>query len=74
MPEKFDIANFKSIESDPQRRGGKPVLKGTRFTAAQVLSQIAAGDSVQDLVDNFDFEAEQITSFLRELADFLNTD
>lgn len=73
MPEKItkfsiDISNFKSLECDPLRRGNRPVLARTRFTAAQVLSQIAAGDSVKDLEQELEIDGKLVKLFLNELA------
>ena len=44
-----------SVEIDPQRRGGQPVLKGTRFPISQIISQMAA-DAVKDFIDEFDYD------------------
>ena len=63
----LDITKFKSIEVDPLRAGGKPVLKGTRFTIAQILSQIRDGDSIDDLASNLNLDKENIKLFFREL-------
>jgi uncharacterized protein (DUF433 family) len=56
------------IDIDPMRAGGKPVLKGTRFTVAQVISQIAEGDTVDDLTENFRLDGGIIRCFLRALS------
>ena len=59
------------VDIDPDRRGGAPVLKGTRFPIAQIISQMAEGDSVDDLVENFDLNGDLIRQCLRGLSDFL---
>lgn len=69
---KNTLSRFTSIETDPERCGGKPVLLGTRFTAAQVLSQLAAGDSVKFLEDDLSLNVKHVKTFLLELGDFLN--
>src|SRR5580700_1402001 len=38
-----------SVEINPRKRHGAPVLRGTRFKVAQVLAQFAAGDSLDYL-------------------------
>jgi len=58
----------RALEADPERCGGKPVLKGTRFTAAQVLAELAATTGPDDLAGNFDLDAGLIRQFLNELA------
>ena len=41
------------IIRDPQISGGEAVLKGTRVTLRTVLSSLAQGDSVEDILDDF---------------------
>lgn len=38
---------------DPDICNGKPVVRGTRITAQTVLEFLAAGDSVQDVLDEY---------------------
>lgn len=67
-----NLSHFTTLESDPERQGGKPVLKGTRFTAAQVLAEIATGYSPHDVADDLDLRRSQVDLFLRELSTFIN--
>jgi uncharacterized protein (DUF433 family) len=60
------------VEVHPKRLGGVPTLKGTRFPIAQVLSQLADGDSIDDLAENFDLDREQLSTLLHALAACLN--
>lgn len=39
------------IESDPSVMLGKPVVAGTRITAKSILEELAAGRTVEDLVE-----------------------
>ena len=39
------------IHSDPSIMMGKPVIAGTRITVESVLERLAAGESVEQLVD-----------------------
>jgi uncharacterized protein (DUF433 family) len=41
------------IEIDPGICSGKPVIRGTRILIASILSQIAAGESFEDLRQGF---------------------
>lgn len=61
-----------SIESNPGTRSGVPVLKGTWFPASRTLAQIADGDSVDELAENFDLDKGVIVSFLHGLAKLLD--
>ena len=44
-----------SVEIDPQRHGGVPVLKGTRFPVSQLINQIAP-KAIEDFMSEFDYE------------------
>jgi uncharacterized protein (DUF433 family) len=60
------------VEVDPSRRGGVPVLKGTRVTVAETLAEVAESRGVQDVAENFDLDAEQLKSILNGLSLLLN--
>ena len=60
------------VEADPDVRGGKPCLPGTRMTIAQVLAQIAEGDSVDELVSGMELSREPIVAALQALAKALD--
>lgn len=47
------------ITVDPGKRGGRPCLKGTRITVADVLGWLAAGMTHQDIMDDFPEITEQ---------------
>lgn len=57
---KQDFLNlFKgSVEIDPQRRGGEPVIKGTRFPISQLIAQIALDGAVDEFLSEFDYDPE----------------
>lgn len=49
------------IEINPSVCGGRPVFRGTRITVAGVLEFLQAGDSVEDILENFpDLKREDI--------------
>ena len=56
------------ITVDPERVFGKPVIAGTRVTAAQVLSWLAAGLSEVDIQAEHGLTPEQIRAALRYAA------
>ena len=41
------------ITNDPAIRSGKPIIRGTRITVADVLEFLASGMSVQEVLSNF---------------------
>jgi uncharacterized protein (DUF433 family) len=53
---------------NPRKCGGIPVLKGTRFSLAQVLAEIAEGRSVSELAEHFKLEPAMIKEFLEGMA------
>ncbi len=57
-----------TVEIDPKRQGGIPVLRGTRFRISQLLSELAEGDSVSEIADNLDLNEKDIKDFLNELS------
>ena len=52
------------------KRSGKPTIRGMRITVYDVLSYVAAGMSVQDILDDFPYlKAEDIQACLSYAAD-----
>ena len=41
------------IVSDPEIMLGKPVVKGTRITVELILENLAAGETIEQLVDSY---------------------
>ncbi len=39
------------VVSDPNIKGGKPVIAGTRITVDLILEKLAAGETVADLLE-----------------------
>ena len=53
------------IESDPAILFGKPVIKNTRIPVDLILEKLAAGDSLQDILDAYSkLTKEDITACL----------
>lgn len=57
-----------AVDVDPRRRGGVPVLKGTRFTVAQTLAELAHSDAVEELAQNFELDVRVIREMLNGLS------
>ena len=67
--------NWKNhIVSSPDVIRGKPRIKGTRIPVSLILGHLAAGDSVEKIIQEYpDLKKEQIAACLdyaRDLADF----
>jgi len=41
------------IEVGPKVMVGKPVIRGTRITVEQILEDLAAGDTIEDLLEAY---------------------
>jgi uncharacterized protein (DUF433 family) len=60
------------VEVNPSKCGGVPVFRGTRFTLARFLAELADERSVTDIACNFDLDEEVLNQFLRGLSLCLN--
>ena len=64
----MDYAHLITIE--PGKRSGKPCIRGLRITVTDVLEYLAAGMSVDQILDDFpDLTAEDIRACLAFAAD-----
>jgi uncharacterized protein (DUF433 family) len=43
----------KNITIEPGKRSGKPCIRGLRITVYDVLSYLAAGMSIEEILDDF---------------------
>jgi uncharacterized protein (DUF433 family) len=60
----------KVITIDPNKRGGKPCIRGLRITVSDVLEYLASGMSEQDIVQDFpDLTLDDIRACLAFAAD-----
>jgi uncharacterized protein (DUF433 family) len=60
----------KYITIEPGKRSGQPCIRGMRFTVYDVLSYLAAGDSVEEIIENFPMlTREDILACLAYAAD-----
>ena len=41
------------IEIDPKIMVGKPVIKGTRITVELILEKLAAGETIEDIIESY---------------------
>lgn len=58
------------IISTPGVCGGRPRLQGTRLTVQDVLGALAAGDTIEELLVDFDYlTREDFAAVLRYAAD-----
>lgn len=62
------IALRNCLESNPQKLGGVPVFRGTRFSASQLLAELADSDAITGIADEFEIEEQALQTFLHALA------
>lgn len=57
---------------DPEIRGGKPVIKGTRVPVDVLLGKLAGGATYEEVMQEYDLTREQIFAALRYAAAVLS--
>ena len=67
------LKNYRFITADPDMFGGKPVIKGTRLSAAFVLSCLAAGMTPDEIAQTYaPFPPEAIAEALKLASEVLD--
>ena len=63
------LEHFDRITQDPNIMGGKPCIRGMRLTVGRVLSQIGAGETIDELLIDYPYlEREDIMQSLQYAA------
>jgi len=63
------LEHFDRITQDPGVMGGKPCIRGMRLTVGRILSQIGAGESIDELLIDYPYlEKEDIQQSLKYAA------
>ena len=64
------IPGFRYLVRNPERLGGKPTIKGTRFSVSFILTCLAEGMSYDDIVREYsEFPRESLAEVLRFAAE-----
>jgi uncharacterized protein (DUF433 family) len=64
----MDYRNYITIE--PDKRSGKPCIRGMRITVQDVLEYLASGMTEEEILDDFpDLTREDIKAYLAFAAD-----
>ena len=67
------LRNYEFIIADPDMLGGKPVIKGTRLSAAFILSCLAAGMTPDEIAQTYaSFPLEAIAEVLKLASEVLD--
>tara|TARA_Y100000310_G_C20594798_1_gene769938 strand:+ start:50 stop:277 length:228 start_codon:yes stop_codon:yes gene_type:complete len=67
----MNINELKYITVDKEIISGQPVITGTRFPLAQLLSQLSSRETIPDIAEDFDIDASGLEHALLELAYFI---
>ena len=61
-----DTYIFDRITTNPGRCSGCPTIRGTRLTVTNILDFLGAGDSVEDMIDEYpQLEREDVLACIR---------
>jgi uncharacterized protein (DUF433 family) len=64
------IPGYRYLVTNPDRLGGKPTIKGTRFSVSFILSCLSEGMSYDDIVRDYsEFPRESLSEALRFAAE-----
>jgi uncharacterized protein (DUF433 family) len=63
------LENYHWLVTNPDRFGGKPTVKGTRFTVSFILECLSEGLSYKEIVDTYaPFPEESVSEVLKFAA------
>lgn len=60
----LDWSQCSAVESDPEKRSGAYVFKGTRMPVSAIFENLEAGGSIEEIMDWFGVTREQISAVL----------
>lgn len=64
---------FERITVDPERMGGVPCIRDLRVTVSMVLGQLAAGRTIEEVIEDYPYlEREDILAALEFAAAIVN--
>ncbi|MCY2994661.1 MAG: DUF433 domain-containing protein [Planctomycetota bacterium] len=56
------------LEWNANKLGGAPVLRGTRISVAQILAELAEGQSAEEVAQDFDLDVLLVKKLVQGLA------
>ena len=59
------LAGYKWIEVVPEKRGGRPTVKGTRVTVDDILDMLATGWGPEEVAEELEIPLEAVYEALR---------
>ncbi len=61
------------ITVDPRVKGGKPVIRGRRIPVDLVLGKLGGGMTIEQVMDEYDLQREDILAALRYASHLVST-
>ncbi len=58
----------KCVERDPEKHGGVPVLRGTRFTIPSLFAEMSEGRSIFEIAEDHELDKDQLRELLEGLS------
>jgi uncharacterized protein (DUF433 family) len=69
----MELKNYRYLTADPDMLGGQPFVKGTRLSAAFILSCLSQGMTVDDISRTYvPITAEAVSEVLKLAAEVLD--
>ena len=59
------------ITVDPKVRFGKPIIKDTRVDVATILRHLSAGDTVEELMEDYGLSRDQVLAAIGYAAEII---
>ncbi|MEM4481529.1 MAG: DUF433 domain-containing protein [Desulfurococcaceae archaeon] len=56
---------YKWLEIVPGKRGGRPVIKGTRIAVDDILEALSSGWSIEEVVENYRIAEEAVREAIK---------
>jgi uncharacterized protein (DUF433 family) len=60
------------VEVDPDKRGGIPVIRGTRLTVAEIIAELAEGKTIREISTRRTVEEDKLRKVLESLAIYMD--
>ncbi len=65
------LRGYKWIEVDPEKRAGKPTIRGTRVAVEDVLKALSSGWDVKEVAEMYEVPVEAVREAIRFSLDVM---
>jgi uncharacterized protein (DUF433 family) len=63
---------FPGITIDPKVQFGKPIIKGTRVPVEVVMGHVAAGETIEKVMEEYELEREDVLAAIKYAANIVS--